>query len=93
MTTPTDLCPECGATIDDHDPNQHERERLADSIAHDLVSPPPDDASEAVVASRMRYVTAAYAAAYDALAHGGSEEEACWAADRALHVLDVEGLP
>ncbi len=88
-----DPCPECGASLADHAPHQHERERLADSIAHDVVTAPPDDASEAVIASRFRCVSTAYAAAYRALADGGDEQDAVHAAEHSLDAMDVEDLP
>ncbi len=83
--TNRDRCAECGAMLSDHDgPEQHRFEDLADEIAHDLVAPPDDDASPAVVDRVMRYVAAAYAAAYRALHDGEDRDTASKAAEAAL---------
>ncbi len=61
-------------------PEQEARENLADEIAHDVVAPPGDheDPSDA-----LARVNAAYAAAYRALAAGGTEADARAAAAKA----------
>ena len=83
--TDTTRCTECGALLADHDgPEQHRWERLADEIAHDVVAPPDDDATSEVQARVMRYVAAAYAAAYRALRDGEDRDTASEAAEAAL---------
>ncbi len=61
-----------------------EIEELADEIAHDLVTPPDDDAGDAEMDEAFRLVDIASAAAQRALSAGGTIDEARAAARKAL---------
>jgi hypothetical protein len=59
-------------------------EELADSIAHDLVSPPEDDDGPFVRAEIWRRLAVAKRAAHLCFACGGTREDAIAAASEAL---------